>query len=265
MKNFIAIISLTLVLFSVTYAQNLQKLRVITYNIHHGQGMDKKIDIVRIGDLLMDNKADLAALQEVDRGVERSDKIDIMQLLKEQTGMQMAFGKNIDFQGGDYGNGILSKYKIDTVKNYHYKMMREGEQRGLLQAVIDINGETIVFMDTHTGDKNNETEKLMNADEIIAALKDYPGMPVILCGDFNDRPGSKMHEKLKEHFIDVREFLNSEAGYSFPSVNPDRRIDYIYISKEALKWLKPLSIKCIQSEASDHLPVITEFEVLNNK
>ncbi|MGE5621054.1 MAG: endonuclease/exonuclease/phosphatase family protein [archaeon] len=264
MKNILALISFAFILFNASFAQQVQKLTVITYNIHHGQGIDKVLDIKRIGGILTDNNAGLAALQEVDRGVERSGKIDIMKMLAEQTGMNMAFGKNIEFQGGDYGNGILSKFKIDTVQNLHYKMLREGEQRGLLQAVVEINGGKIVFMDTHTGDKSNDTEKLMNVEEIVSALKNYKGMPVILCGDFNDRPGSKMHEGLKEYFIDVREMLNSEAGYTFPSDKPDRRIDYIYISKESLKKLKPLSVRVIQSEASDHLPVVAEFELMNS-
>lgn len=265
MKKIIALLSLALILINVTFAQETHKLRVITYNIHHGQGIDGKIDLSRIGSLITDNRADLAALQEVDRGVERSGKYDIMQMLSTQTGMYMAFGKNIDFQGGDYGNGILSKFKVDAVINLHYKMIREGEQRGLLQAIIDIDGEKVVFMDTHTGDKNTEAEKLMNAGEIINVLKSYEGMPVILCGDFNDRPKSSMHDSLTLYFVDVWQLLNKDEGYSFPSARPDRRIDYIYVSKEALKKLKPVSIKVLESEASDHLPLIAEFELLDNK
>ncbi|MDP4174964.1 MAG: endonuclease/exonuclease/phosphatase family protein [Bacteroidota bacterium] len=236
----------------------------MTYNIHHGQGMDGKIDIKRISDICKDANADLIALQEVDRGVERTGKIDIMNLLKEYTDLSIAFGKNIDFQGGDYGNGILSKYKIDSVKNIHYKMIRPGEQRGMLQSVVNINGENVVFIDTHTGDKSNDEEKQMNVDEIISAIKDYPDMPVILCGDFNSTPDTKMHKALKEYFVDIWEMLNGSNGYSFPSVNPDRRIDYIYISKNILNRIKPLSIKLIRSEASDHLPVVAEFELLGN-
>lgn len=265
MKNIAALLLIALTLLNTSFAQQLKKIRVMTYNIHHAQGMDKITDVRRIGDILLNNKADLAAIQEVDRGVERTNKIDIMQLLAEHTGMYTAFGKNIDFQGGEYGNGILSRFVIDTARNSHYKMIREGEQRGLLKAIVEVNGEKIVFMATHTGDKNNDTEKLMNVEEITAALKHYEGMPVILCGDFNDRPESVMHEKMKENFTDVWELLKKEPGYSFPSINPDRRIDYIYLSKEALKKFKPVRIEVIQTEASDHLPVIAELEIIEGK
>ncbi|MGE5351055.1 MAG: endonuclease/exonuclease/phosphatase family protein [Acidobacteriota bacterium] len=263
MKKTTLLLAFILILLNISFAQ--EKLRVMTYNIHHGQGIDGKIDIKRIGGLILDNRAGLVALQEVDRGVERSGKIDIMQMLKGQTGMFMAFGKNIDFQGGDYGNGILSQFKIDTVKNLHYKMTREGETRGLLQAIVDIAGQKVVFMDTHTGDKNTEPEKLMNAGEIISVLKSCEGMPVILCGDFNDRPIGKMHDSLSQYFVDVWQLLHKDEGFSFPSDKPDRRIDYIYISKESLKKLKPVSIRVLQSEASDHLPLMAEFELLRNK
>lgn len=264
MKNVITLLALFILSFSSLAAQDV-RLRVVTYNIHHAQGTDKRVDIKRISDLLDSCKVNLAALQEVDRGVERTGKIDILKLISAQTGMNMAFGKNIDFQGGDYGNAILSGFRIDTLKNLHYKMMREGEQRGLLQAMVAVNGEKIVFMTTHTGDKNTEPEKLENADEIINALKNYNGLPVILCGDFNDRPEGKMHEKLKEYFTDLWEVLGKGPGYSFPSGNPDRRIDYIYISKEALKKLRPVSIQVLHSEASDHLPLMAEFELLKDK
>lgn len=265
MKNVITLLAIFILIFGSLTAQEATRLRVVTYNIHHGQGIDGRIDISRIGDILDSSKAGLAALQEVDRGVERTGKIDILRLISHQTGMHMAFGKNIDFQGGDYGNAILSRFDIDTVKNFHYKMMREGEQRGLLETIVEVNGEKVVFMDTHTGDKNTEQEKLMNADEIINALKSYDGLPVILCGDFNDRPESKMHDKLKEYFTDLWELLGKGPGYTFSSVNPDRRIDYIYISKEGLKKLRPVSIQVLQSEASDHLPLLAEFELLKNK
>lgn len=265
MKKSAALLAFILILLNASFAQGIQKLRVMTYNIHHGQGVDGKIDIERIGGLILENKAGLVALQEVDRGVERSGKIDIMQMLNTQTGMFMAFGKNIDFQGGDYGNGILSGFKIDTVKNHHYKMLREGETRGLLRSVADIGGQKVVFINTHTGDKNSESEKLMNAGEIIDVLKSCDGLPVILCGDFNDRPKSKMHDSLAQYFVDVWQLLHKDEGFSFPSTNPDRRIDYIYVSKEALRKLKPVSIKVLQSEASDHLPLLAEFELSEDK
>ena len=257
----IASLLLLFIFFCSGFAQELQKLTVITYNIHHGQGIDNKIDISRIANIIKLNSVDLAAFQEVDRGVERTSRIDIMKILQDSTGMFAAFGKNIDFQGGDYGNGILSKFPIVKDTNLHYKMMKEDEQRGLLQTVINLNGQKIVFMDTHPGFRNENDEKLMNVEEIINTVKEYKNLPVVICGDFNDLPESKMHEKMKDYFIDVWEYLYKDEGFTFPSDKPDRRIDYIYISKSALEKIKPVSIKVLQSIASDHLPVIAEFEI----
>jgi len=236
----------------------------MTYNIHHGEGIDSIIDLSRIAQLIKDNEADLAAFQEVDKNVNRSHQLDIMKILSDSTGMFFSFGKNIDYQGGDYGNGILSKYKIEKEANRHYKMLREGEQRGLLQTFINIKGTKILFMNTHIDFRKDDAERLQNVDEIIEVLNSNKNLPVIICGDFNDEPGSRTHKKMKEYFIDVWEYLNEEeTGFSYPAENPVKRIDYIFISKNSLEILKPVSIKVLKSDASDHLPVIAEFELIN--
>src|SRR5690242_4466409 len=87
-----------------------RRLRIMTYNIHHAEGLDGKVDTERIAKLINDEKADLVALQEVDRGAERTKKRDLLAELAAATGMKMGFGKNIPLQGGEYGTAILSKF-----------------------------------------------------------------------------------------------------------------------------------------------------------
>ena len=43
------------------------EIRVVTYNIHHGEGLDKKFGLERIAKRLMAEKPDIVALQEVDQ------------------------------------------------------------------------------------------------------------------------------------------------------------------------------------------------------
>src|SRR6185503_1828899 len=113
-----------------------QAVRVMTYNIHHGEGTDGKIDLNRIAEVILSARADIVALQEVDRSVERTARRDLVAELAELTKMNFAFGKNIDYQGGDYGNAVLSRFRVLKYENRHYKMIRDGEQRGLLQVVL---------------------------------------------------------------------------------------------------------------------------------
>ncbi|HEY5615862.1 MAG TPA: endonuclease/exonuclease/phosphatase family protein, partial [Bacteroidota bacterium] len=111
---------------------DVSTLRVLTFNIHHGEGTDGEIDIKRIAKLIQDSRADIVALQEVDRWTERTKKIDIMNELVDLTEMTYAFGKTIDFQGGEYGNGVLTRFPILEERNVLYPMTRpitqEGEQ-----------------------------------------------------------------------------------------------------------------------------------------
>jgi endonuclease/exonuclease/phosphatase family metal-dependent hydrolase len=69
-------------------------VRVMSYNIHHAEGMDGKIDLNRIAKLIVENKVDLVALQEVDRGTERTHRIDMPAEFSRLTGMSNAFGPN---------------------------------------------------------------------------------------------------------------------------------------------------------------------------
>src|SRR5512137_2576275 len=60
-------------------------IRVMTWNIHHGEGTDGIVDVDRIARLIVDEKVDIVALQEIDRGVARSKKLDIITELADKT------------------------------------------------------------------------------------------------------------------------------------------------------------------------------------
>lgn len=236
-------------------------LKIMCFNIHHGEGIDGVVDIERIAKLILEHKVDLVALQEVDIGVARTNRIDIMKILSEHTGMYPVFEKNIDYQGGEYGNGILSRYPILQSENHHYKMIREGEQRGLLKTVVDVDGINIAFMNTHIDYREDDSERLSNVNEINDVIKKYSDMPVIVAGDFNDIPSSRTHTAMKENFMDVWEVKGEGEGFTFHTENPDKRIDYIFLHKNDNLSVKiiPKSIEVVYSIASDHLPLIAEF------
>ena len=92
-------------------------IRVMTYNIHHAEGMDGKINLDRIANLINSYRANFVGLQEVDRHANRSNNLDMVLELARLTGMYWAFGKNLELNNGDYGNAILSSYPILDQKN----------------------------------------------------------------------------------------------------------------------------------------------------
>ena len=235
-----------------------QPLRVMSYNIHHGEGLDKKLDLARIAKVILDAKADLVGLQEVDRGVERTQKRDLPAELAQLTGLHVAFENNHSYQGGEYGNAILTRLPTKHVKNTHFKMLRPGEQRGVLQVVLEVNGREVLFMNTHIDYRPDDAERLMNVAELKAIVAGAGQRPVILVGDFNATPESRTITSLRAFLSDTWELVGQGAGFSIPVKKPAKRIDYVWITQAAVE---PLRIEVLRSEASDHLPVLAELRL----
>lgn len=232
-------------------------LRVMTYNIHHGEGLDGKVDLLRLAELIQREAADIVALQEVDKGVGRTARRNLPAELAALTGMTSVFSNNFSFQGGEYGNAVLTRFPVVRVTNTLYPMLRQGEQRGLLQLVLNVHGRELVFMNTHIDYRSDDTERWLNVGKIEKQMQQYAGRPVILCGDFNATPDSRVGQRLRENFEDTYARVGQGDGFTIPASQPTKRIDYIWISKD--RCLEPLKVWVPQSDASDHLPVVAEF------
>lgn len=237
-----------------------ETFRVMTYNIHHGEGLDGKLDVERIAEVIRGERADMVALQEVDKGVARTQRRDLPAELAALTGMTCVFSNNFHYQGGEYGNAVLTRFPILQVTNLHYTMLRAGEQRGLLQLTLNVNGRPLVFMNTHIDYRADDSERMKNLEQIAEVLKRYGGKPVILCGDFNDTPGSRVHSSMRAQMDDTWSLRGDGDGFSYPAELPRKRIDYIWISKDS--ELSPARVWVPKSKASDHLPVVAEIEIL---
>src|SRR5437870_4170655 len=124
-----------------TIVSNSKKtLRVMTYNIHVGVGMDKQLDLQRIADVINHEHPDLVGLQEVDRGVKRTEGVDEIAELARMTQMQYAFAHNLDYQGGQYGVAILSRFPILKTDHRKYQNKREAKRRGMIRIEVNVDG-----------------------------------------------------------------------------------------------------------------------------
>ena len=234
-------------------------LRVMTYNIQHGAGADNKIDLQRTAAAINHEQPDIVALEEVDKGVTRTERRDLTAELAALTGMTGYFSNNFNFQGGEYGNAVLTRFPILQQTNTHYKMIRPKEQRGIIQLVLDVHGRKLLFMATHIDYRKENEERLLNVAEMKQIIKRYPGLPVILCGDFNDFPNTPVHTEMKKSFDDTWELVGQGEGWTFPSPKPNRRIDYIWILKD--QSVVPLKAWVPETEASDHRPFVADFRL----
>ena len=216
------------------------------------------MDLLRIAELIQREGADLVALQEVDKDVARTARRDFPAELAALTSMTCVFSNNFPHQGGEYGNAVLTRFPVARVTNTPYPMLRAGEQRGLLQIVLDVHGRELVFMNTHLDYQSADAERWSNVGEIETRMKQYAGRPIILCGDFNTTPESRVCRRLGERFDDTWARVGQGDGFTIPAQEPTKRIDYIWIARH--KSLVPLKIWVPQSDASDHLPVVAEFQ-----
>jgi endonuclease/exonuclease/phosphatase family metal-dependent hydrolase len=231
--------------------------RAMTYNIHHGEGADGRLDVERIAAVIRDERADLVALQEVDKGVERTNRRDLPAELAALTGMTCLFRSNYPFQGGEYGNAILTRFPVKRWTNTLLRMLRPGEQRGVLHAVVDAGGRDLLFLATHIDHRPDDAERLANVEQFREVLAEYGKMPALFGGDFNDTPLSRTHAAMAATFDDAWAKAGDGVGFTIPSREPNKRIDFLWLSHGAP--LRVIRAWVPRSEASDHLPVVGEF------
>src|SRR5690606_619255 len=90
------------------------RLRILSYNIHHAEGTDGRLDLERIASIIRAVEPDLVALQEVDDRTTRANGVDQAQELGRLTGLHAYFGQAMPYQGGGYGQAILSKWPLQS-------------------------------------------------------------------------------------------------------------------------------------------------------
>jgi endonuclease/exonuclease/phosphatase family metal-dependent hydrolase len=234
------------------------KLRVMTYNIHVGVGMDKKLDLQRIANVILKEKPDLVGLQEVDRGVKRTEGKDEIAELAKLTRMDYAFAHNLDFQEGQYGVAILSRFLIQRIDHQKYQNLREAERRGMLRVEIEVGGRTIDFVTTHL-DYQYADGRLFETEQMLKFLAGVEH-PLIVVGDFNDEPSGTSYELMMKGFDDL--WITSRArgaGLTYPADKPVKRIDYIF-TKKTDGW-RTKKAWVVETLASDHLPLVADVEL----
>jgi len=179
--------------FSVSnaLAETPQTLRVLCYNIHYGQGMDGQYNIQRLADVIKAAKPDLVALQEVDVGVLRSGRVHQLQKLGEMTGLTARFGPTQHYEGGLFGNAVLTRLPIldEHIQPLPYTDAtpeRQTYPRGALVITVQApDGRPLRFISTHF--QHNVPEDRVEEARAINKLFADPAdkLRTILAGDFN--------------------------------------------------------------------------------
>lgn len=232
----------------------------MTYNIHHANppSQPDSIDIPAIVKAIASQKPDLVALQEVDVNTLRSGKGNQAQMIAQQLGMFSYFGKALDFNGGEFGTAILSKYPItDTITYLLPDVGGKGnEQRVVTTArVLLPSGESLIFGSTHLDHRGNPESRKLQVQEILEIVEEEK-LPWILAGDLNAKPESEEMKLLGTKFG----FSCTDCPNTFPAGSPDRIIDYIaFYPKNNMEPETHLVVE--EAYASDHRPVFAVLQL----
>lgn len=232
------------------------RLRVLSYNIHHAEGVDGKLDLGRIAKVIQSAQPDIVALQEVDQNVKRSGNVDQAAELGRLTQMNSAFGGNIELQGGKYGNAILTRFEIVGQQNDALPNINAGEQRGILKVMIKLPGrsEGLKLYATHLDHRREERERVLSAERINGMIEELA--PSLLMGDLNDVSGSATLNLLD------RKWKRTHEGVlpTIPVENPSRQIDFIAV-RPAESWTLIETKVLDEAVASDHRPILAVIEL----
>ncbi len=229
---------------SVDAAQS--DVSLMSYNIRNCRGLDNKTEIDRIAETIKKAQPDVVAIQELDNNTKRNGKRDFLQELAKKTGLHPTYAKAIDYQGGAYGIGVLSREKPKNVR----RIPLPGREEKRVLLILEFKD--FVQFATHL---SLTPEDQSSSLQIVAREAATYNKPVIFSGDLNLHPDSTQGKGLSRYFT----ILNSIETPSFPANKPEELIDYIccFIHKDTVCKVKSAEV-IAEPVASDHRPILVK-------
>ncbi len=245
---------------------NPRTIRVVTYNVHKCQGLDRRVRPARIAAVLRETDADIIALQEV-VSVESDAAREAHQarFIAEELGYEFRIGENRKHKGGAYGNVVLSRLPVSECRNYDITW-RGREPRGCLRVDVKLgemeDAPVLHLFNVHLGtafvERRHQGRKLVG-DGILRDT-DLEGPRVVL-GDFNEWTRGLASRLLGEELCsaDVRQHLRTRRTY--PGAFPIMHLDHVYHDRSLELERLSLHRSLTALVASDHLPLVADFRV----
>ncbi len=245
------------------------RFRLLTYNIHRAIGIDGRFDPDRIVEILRHHNADIVLLQEVDRAVPRSDHLDLGSYFSRHLEYRhRAVGMNVLMKKGKYGNATLSRFSIGRQRNIDLTIGRR-KGRGAQHTRVTVRNRTrnavVDLFNVHLSltarMRRKQVRMLMESTDLANLPSDQP---CIIAGDMNDWRGSLKRQRFTpSDFVCATKRRRGSrwAIKTFPSYAPSAGLDKIFY-RGNLRLLHIFRSRLkLARVASDHLPVIADFEV----
>lgn len=233
----------------------VRTIRVLSYNIHHGEGVDGRLDLPRLARIISGSGADLVALQEVDRRAQRTGGVDQAEELGRLTGLYSVFGPAMDFQGGAYGQALLGRWPFRDFMLHPLPNPSGREPRIAVSARIQPPGWPVMrFAGTHLDHVRDDGDRWEQAARLLEVFG-TGAEPTVLAGDFNATPDSRVMASLLARWRDA---AADDPQPTIPAEAPRARIDYVLLNPAA-PWRVNRASVLAEAVASDHRPVLVEL------
>ena len=203
-------------------------MRIVTYNIRGGLGMDDQRSTARVAATVRAHRPDVVCFQEVHQRLPWSHMIDQPRELKRLLGMPVTFHRVLRLGMSAYGVAVASPLPVMGKKEHLLPSVKE--QRGALEVRLDTPGiGPVTIFCTHWG--LGEDERARQAVALAEAVNAAPG-PVVVCGDFNERADARGVQTLLS-MTGLRDADASADRPTFPSGSAARaRIDFVLHSAD---------------------------------
>ena len=238
-----------MVVLMATTAVQAQKMRVMSFNVRNCKGMDNKFDFDRTASVINEAKPTFVAVQELDSMTTRNNHYVLGELAR-RTGYNDYYAPTINFRGGKYGIGVLSKEKALSVERYPLPCRREP------RAMIVVEFKSCFLICTHLS-LNKEDQ--LSSVKIIRGVVEKLQKPVFVVGDINAKPETQTIAAFKE-FMEV---LSDSTQFTYNSVKPSRCIDYVFGC--GARFVKPRTTVVDNRVASDHRPLYVDLKMKRKK
>lgn len=240
------LVGMTLVVIGQNQSENSFQVQVMSYNVRHCAGMDMVMDYDRTAAVISKQQPDVVALQELDSMSGRSGQRYQLGELANRTQYYPVFGSAIDYDGGKYGVGILTREHPVSIKG----IPLPGEEPRVL-LVVELKNYVIAC--THL---DLEAEQRLASVPLIVEEAQRWQKPFILAGDWNDTSDSELLQEMTKYFT----ILSGDAP-TYPADEPQECIDYV----ASFKTQPVVAIESFvidEPEASDHRPLMVKLRLL---
>ena len=251
MKKISLIIVAALAFAFVACAPKQISTKVLCYNTHNCVGLDGEFSCERIAKIISEVDADAVAVQELDSMTTRHPGVDVLSELAKHTGMHAVYAPTIDYRGGKYGIGMLTKQKPLSYRQVSLPCRSEP------RALLIIEMEEYYYCCTHLS--LHEEDRVTSIGIIVDELSKLD-KPVMIAGDFNAEPEEESMKMMAEEFAI---FKKDAAPYTFPADKPDIEIDYICLLKSGkVAIFEVLEHSIIDAPVeSDHRQIVAEVKI----